>query len=237
MAYFAPPARYCVLVVADSRALDIHNWLQDWGDIELDVVPAPSTGIEGAVEVLITQRRDAKPELVLILNGICDVLEKNRTAHRYFELHETVEEVVAHYVKQIKRGQELLEIFFDESNWMFNALTGADIADYNNHHRKHMTDEELARHHQEKTPDPLQPVMDQAVLDINSEIVKINKNNNVFTPYTATHVHRHYGHSYHHSYQYARDGCHLKPEGKSYWAREIKKAIMKTRMKSPKVVD
>ena len=69
---------YKVLIVADSRALDIKSALEDWGDLELDVVPAPSTGIEAAVEVLITVRRDVTPDLVLILNGVCDVLEKNR---------------------------------------------------------------------------------------------------------------------------------------------------------------
>ena len=59
MAYFIPPPRYTVLVIADSRALDIKRWSNEWGDIELDVVPAPSTGIEAAVEILIAERRDA----------------------------------------------------------------------------------------------------------------------------------------------------------------------------------
>ena len=77
MAYFIPPSRYSVLVVTDSRATDIKTWLSDWGDVELDVIPAPSTGIEGAVENLITLRRDATPDLVLVLNGICDILKKN----------------------------------------------------------------------------------------------------------------------------------------------------------------
>ena len=229
MAYFVPPPRYSVLVVTDSRATDMLKWLDDWGDIDLDVVPAPSTGLEAAVEVLITLRRDATPNMVIVMNGICDVLTKNRATHKYFMVHETVGDVVKHYMAQVKRGQELLEIFFDDSLWMFNPLTGADISGYNSPERKGLTGEALATFHANCPPDPLQSVLDQAVLDINSEIVKVNKINGVFTPYTATFVRRHYDKSYHHSYQHTRDGCHLTQEGKQYWAKQLVKAIGKTR--------
>ena len=228
MAKFYPPKRYTVLVVADSRAVDIAHWI-DWGDIVLDVVPAPSTGIEAAVEILIKERRDATPDLVLVLNGICDVLVKNRKTRKYFMVCDTVQEVVNHYTKQVKRGQELLEIFFDNSKWMFNPLTGADICDYNNPRRRELKGEELTEYHLNKSPSHQQPVMDAAVLAINIEIVRINKGNTAFTPYTATFVHRHYGKSYHHSYQHTSDGCHLTDEGKKYWASQILKAIDKTR--------
>ena len=229
MAYFIPPPKYDVLVVADSRATDIRAWLNDWGDIELDVVPAPSTGIEAAVEILISLRRDAKPNLVLILNGICDVLEKNRATRKYFMVHESVPDLVQPYMKQVKRGQELLEIFFDDSKWMFNPLTGADICDYNYPKRKELQGKALETYLLNKAPHPGQSVLNQAVLEINSEIVSVNKRNRVFTPYTATHVHRHYDRSYHHSYQHTSDGCHLTDDGKKYWALQIKKAIDKTR--------
>ena len=234
MAFFVPPTGYSVILVTDSRATDIKSYLDDWGDIELDVVPAPSTGIEAAVEVLITLRRDVKADLVIVLNGICDVLEKNRKTHKYFMLHDTVSEVVQHYVKQVKRGQELLEIFFDDSKWMFNPLTGADISGYNDPARRNLEGEELMRYHEGKASDPLQGVMDQAVLEINSEIVQINKCNRVFMPYTASYVHRHYSHSYHHTYLHTSDGCHLTAGGKKYWAQQIRKAIDKTRLQDKK---
>ena len=110
-------------------------------------------------------------------------------------------------LKQVKRGQELLEIFYDESKWMFNPLTGADISDYNTPGRRNMSGADLEAFHRTRIQDPLQPILDQAVLRINTEIVKINKVNRVFTPYTATFVHRHYAHSYHHSYHHTADGC------------------------------
>ena len=220
---------YKVVVVADSRACDIGQWLDDWGDIELDVVPAPSTGIEAAIEILITLRRDATPDLVLILNGICDVLVKSKTTHKYFIMKETTDELVSYYKDQLKRGRELLEIFYDDSKWMFNPLTGADIADYNNPQRRHMSAEELVVYHRIKTPDDFQNVLNEAVVKINGEIGKLNKLNHTITPYTASFVHRHYSGSYHHSYQYTSDGCHLSQEGKVYWAKQIKKAITKTR--------
>ena len=151
-------------------------------------------------------------------------------------VHDTIDEVVKHYMQQVKRGQELLEILFDDSKWMFNALTGADIHDYNTPANKSLAGEDLARFHREKTPDPLQPVMDQAVLEINTQVVAWNKQNWVLTPYTATYVHRQYDHAYHHSYQYTRNGCHLTSEGKKYWAKQILKSIQKTRqMSQPKV--
>ena len=229
MAYFVPPSRYSVLVVTDSRAADIKRWSTDWGDLELDVIPAPSAGIEAGVELLITERRDVKSDLVIVLSGICDVLTKNRTTHKYFMVHETVQDVVQYYMKQVKRGQELLEIFFDDAKWMFNPLTGADIYDYNSPIRKQLSGDDLMAYHCAKTPDPLQDTLNQAVLEINTEITKVNKVNNVFTPYTATYVHRHYGGAYHHSYQYTNDGCHLTWGAKQYWAKQIKKAIEKTR--------
>ena len=229
MAYFVPPARYTVLVVTDSRGVDMLGWLDDWGDIELDIVPAPSTGIEAAIEVLITLRRDATPNMVIVMNGICDVLTKNRVTHKYFMVQETVADVVKHYMAQVKRGQELLEIFFDNSLWMFNPLTGADISGYNSPERKGLTGEALAVFHANCAPDPLQSVMDQAVLIINTEVGKVNRINKVFTPYTASFVHRHYDKSYHHSYHHTRDGCHLTQEGKKYWATQLVKAIGKTR--------
>ena len=144
-------------------------------------------------------------------------------------VQDTVDEVVQHYMKQVKRGQELLEIFFDESRWMFNPLTGADISDYNSPERKGLSGEALAAFHRGKTVDAQQHILDSAVLDINIEVGKVNRVNKVSTPYTATFVHRHYGGSYHHSYQHTSDGCHLSQEGKQYWAKQILKAIMKTR--------
>ena len=220
---------YSVIMVTDSRIGDMVEYLDDWGDISLDQVYVPSTGIEAAVETLIKERRDATPNLVVIMNGICDVLLKNRLTHKYSMLNETVDSAVQHYMDQVKRGQELLEIFYDESKWMFNALTGADICDYNNPLRKGLKGDDLVRYHQEKIPDPLQSVMNQAVTAINQKIVKVNKINGVSTPYTATFVHRHYSSGYHHSYQHTSDGCHLTVDGKKYWAKEVKKAIMKTR--------
>ena len=221
--------RYSVIMVADSRSGDINLALPNWEDIDLDIVYAPSTGIEAAIEILITKRRDATPDLVLIMNGICDILVKNRATRKYFMMHDTVQESVEYYMKQVKRGQELLEIFYDESRWMFNPLTGADICDYNTPGRRDMSEEQLIVHHQTKTPDPLQPIMNQAVLDINLKVCEVNKINKVFTPYTATYVHKRYGGNYHHSYHCTSDGCHLTDAGKKYWAKEIKKAIDKTR--------
>ena len=220
---------YKVLVVADSRACDLDQWLEDWGEISLDIVPAPSTGIEAAVEILITQRRDTTHDLIIIMNGICDVLVKNKVTHKYFIMKETVEELITYYKDQLKRGRELLEIFFDESKWMFNPLTGADIADYNNPIRRHMSAEELVYNHQNKMPDKFQPVLDEAVIEINREIGNLNKLNKTITPYTASFIHRHYSGSYHHSYQYTSDSCHLSLEAKVYWAKQIKKAIEKTK--------
>ena len=98
---------------------------------------------------------------------------------------------------------------------MFNPLTGVDITDYNNPGRKGLHGGMLAEYHRSKVPDPLQPVLDQAALEINTEIVRVNKLNKVFTPYTATYVHKHYWGTYHHSYQYTSDGCHLTAEGKA----------------------
>ena len=221
--------RYSVILVTDSRSGDLNRAIPDWGDIDLDIVRAPSTGIEAAVEVLITERRDVTANMVIIMNGICDILVKNKTTRKYFMMHESVDTVAEYYMKQVARGQELLEIFFDESKWIFNPVTGADICDYNNPNRKGMSVEQLAAYHQTKTPDPLQSVMNQAVIAINLKIGDVNRRNKVFTPYTATFVHKHYGGKYHHSYQCTKDGCHLTDEGKKYWAKEVKKAINKTR--------
>ena len=84
----------------------------------------------------MSQWRDATPDLVLVLNGVFDVLVKKRLTRKYFMIAETVPEVVSHYLKQVKSGQEPFEIFFDEAKWIFNPLTGVDICDYNNPDRK-----------------------------------------------------------------------------------------------------
>ena len=216
---------YKVLLAADSRALDIDKYLGDWGDITLDIVPAPSTGIEAAVELLVSQKKGASPDLILILNGICDILVKNRLTRKYFLIKETDKDLVEHYMAQVDKGQELLQMFFRNAKWMFNPLTGADIYDYNNPIRKQLKGEELAAYHAKKPLDHRQEIINQAVLDINTRVCKVNKNNKVITPYTAT-----YGSGYHHSYHYTSDGCHLTEDGKKYWAKQIKKAIDKTRM-------
>ena len=224
-----------VIMVSDSRSLDLDRYLDDWGNIELDIVKAPSTGIEAAVEILIAQRRDATPDVVMVMNGICDILVKNKTTHKYFMLHDSLDATVQYYVNQVKRGQELLEIFYDESLWIFNPVTGADICDYNTPGRRDFTVDQLSLHHKTKTPDPLQPVMDQAILQINARVGEVNWRNKVVTPYTATFVHRHYNGGYHHSYQHTRDGCHLTDEGKKYWAKQVKAAIEKTMKKHQKI--
>ena len=161
---------YRVIMVSDSRALDLDQYCDNWGDIELDIVKAPSAGIEAAVEILIAQRRDATPDVVIIMNGICDILAKNKIAHKNFMLNDSLDATVEHYMKQVKRGQELLEIFYDESLWIFNPVTGADICDYNTPGRRDFTADQMRLHHQTKTPDPLQPIMNQAVVQINAKI-------------------------------------------------------------------
>ena len=218
-----------VLVVTDSRAVDLKNFMEDWGDIELTVVPAPSMGIESEIDLLISQKKNTNPDMVLVMNGICDILVKNKITRKYFLAHESVDELTAHYLKQVEKGLELLDLYFGKAKKMFNPVTGADVSDYNNTERKKLKGESLAAYHRAKIPDPLQPVLNAAVLQINTEIVKINKGNSVYTPYTATFVHKHYGGAYHHSYQYTSDGCHLTEEGKRYWAQQVKKAITKTR--------
>ena len=98
-----------------------------------------------------------------------------------------------------------------------------------------MVDEELKCFHQGKTPDPLQPIMDQAVLEINAKVGEVNWKNGVVTPYTATFVHRHHKGAYHHSYQHTSDGCHLTEEGKKYWGRQVKNSIEKNKDKRSKL--
>ena len=131
---------------------------------------------------------------------------------------------------QIDKATGILTSTLKSSKVVFAPLTGIDLADYNGYERRGLTGEELRQYQQSKQRHPLQDQLNESVISINREISRHNAKNAMFTPYTATLVHKKYHGKYLHYYNNLNDGCHLTDDAKQYWASEILKCVRKCRL-------
>ena len=170
-----------------------------------------------------------KPDLVLMMTGICDLTWKHRSTKYIGLRHTRVVDNVSHVMEAIRAAYDLLRSQGIQQI-SFATITGADLSDCNHPPRRHMSvDGYIEYCATTKQVDAGQSTLNDSVLLINKNIVIFNRNNSVGTTWLAGLVHADYKNKYHHCYKRLRDGCHPDTKTKDAWAAQIIKSIRRIR--------
>lgn len=214
------------VVVADSRGRELQEIMKrSESDYDIYVEAMGGAGSELAAIRAIPVITRHKPELIIIMTGVCDLTWRNRqnkiTALRYRE----EEECVGGVMRGIESAYEILGAM-GQHKISIATLTGIDLTDYNNPRRRQMSEEEYSKYCREgKKEHPDQNMLNRVVIEVNRRITALNRKHGVPTTWTSTIVHSYYRNTHHHNYKRLRDGCHPDEGTKGKWAKLILKSI------------
>ena len=218
-----------VLILCDSRGFGLQEKINTTNPHTFVVRSVSSAGLVMAATNFLSTIIEMKPEYVIIAAGICEVTLKNTTTKKYTVRCTEVEEAVQLYVDAMNEAKSLIQDVSQGTRVIFNPVTGVDLEDYNSKNRKGLEGPALEEYHNNKCIHPMQDTLNKTVIAINQKIAKVNYENKVATPWSATLVHKHEkGNKYYHHYQYLADGCHLLDECKLFWAEKFQKAVTKS---------
>lgn len=221
------------LIIADSRGRGLQTHIDQLGTKEpgtIHVACHPGAGLELAVLKSLRIIRETKPTLIIVLAGICDLTWKNINTKTIGVRYQKVGENVTQYMKAVRAAYDLLRS--DSATAVsFATLTGVDLTDCNNPHRKNMNNEQYKQYAESsKITHRNQTVINDAILEINLQIVRFNRGNNIRTVWIAGLVHAYIKKSYHHYYRRLSDGCHPDHKTKKAWAVQLVKSITRIQL-------
>lgn len=166
-----------------------------------------------------------KPQLIILITGVCDLTRRDRTTKLTCLRHRTVSENVEHVIGSAKSALDLLKAV-GVNRISLATLTGIDLTDYNNPQRKHMTSDEYKQYRKnQKSTHPQQDTLNMSVLEINRQLTALNQSNAIPTTWMGGVVHTHTKRKTFHYYIRLFDGCHADDQTKADWASQIHRAI------------
>ena len=184
-------------------------------------------GYELAVIKSLNAIKSLRPDLIIIMAGICDLTWRDKITKITSIRYKNSEETVQHVVDAAKAAHDLLRATNDYKI-SFATLTGIDLADYNHPPRKNMTSDEYKTYTiNQKQPHEDQNTLNKAIIEINRQLTSINQANGVPTAWTAGVVHNYFRGKYHHYYVKLVDGCHADDRTKIEWAKRLTKALVR----------
>lgn len=213
-------------IICDSRGSGLQQLLklnQEIGDAK--IIQFKGAGSQRATRLALPVIAHSKPDLVILMTGICDLTTRNHstkiTSVKDLGQHELMENVIS----EIKIAVGLLNQC-GCSNISVATVTGINLIDYNNPERKRMDPSQYETYRRHCKPlDDKQEIIDTTILLINKAIVSINRKNKSPTTWTANAVHAYFKKAYHHYYKHLQDGCHATTRTKQYWANQIARTI------------
>ena len=216
------------LVIADSRGAHMETLLNNTADIgNIHVSVNPGSGLTRSAERTKQWIVNNKPDLIIIMSGICDITSKDNISKTIRLKYNTVAEVTETVMRSIRQTYDLIQ-HIGEFTVSFSTITGLELADTNNKDRRKMTDNEY-RHHSTHTKltHPQQKTLDEAVIEINRRITAFNETNNTPTTWMAEIVHPYLRGRHRHYYSRLADGCHPSNNTRRRWAHQIVRTIRK----------
>lgn len=154
-----------------------------------------------------------QPDIILIMNGICDVTQLDRRT-RLVSLRSNEAQIIAEYKESMDIVSHHLRILLDSkpAKVIFSQIVGLDIAKCN----------------REWIPNAQQEELDTSINSVNVEINNYNHDNNVISPWIARDIHKNTKGYKKTKYQkLGEDGVHLSLELKQKWAAEILASLHK----------
>lgn len=173
-------------------------------------------GIIDAVWVAKTKLLWWSPQLILVLNGLCDVTQLERQT-RLVSLRNNEARAILEYKESMDIVCHHLRILFDRNpTQVISQIVGLDIA----------------KHNGEVLPSPQEEELDSTINSINVEINKFNSANNTISPWLARDIHKNTkGHKKTRYYKLGEDGVHLTQDLQQRWASEILASLHKNHEK------
>lgn len=215
------------VIIADSRGSGLQQLLFNMGCRDLRILTHPGAGYELAALRSVETIKVVKPDLILVLTGICDLTRRDFRTKVTQLRHPTIMENVEHVINSAKSSLDLLKSLGDH-RISFSTITGIDLADYNNPTRKYMTDSEYREYCLEsKITHPQQDTLNLSILEINRRITALNRANSTPTVWLGGVVHSHSKRKTYHYYIRLMDGCHADEHTKTEWASQIHNAILR----------
>lgn len=193
-----------VLVVADSRGRVLNEVIKSFfNDVNLQVIWKGGLTLADSPTFAYQKIIDLKPKLVYALAGICWTASLK---------YATVDACVTNYMMSMDTALQGIFGLSTEVGHpimvIFPTQTGLNFTAYNGY--------------PDDLVSPSQRILDSAILQINKNIVALNKDMHIKTPFLATAVHMWSRKKLRNLYYKLEDGCHSSYDLGLYWARKLK---------------
>ena len=143
-----------VLIIADSRGRGLQAILNLLSSIhDITVLFHPGAGSELAVLKSLSHIKVTKPDLVIMLTGICDLTWRNRSSKHIGLRHNSQVANVNHVLQAIRAAHDLLKAQ-DVLRVSFATITGSDLTDCNYPPPKSMTTDQYMIYCEKKSKLP-----------------------------------------------------------------------------------
>lgn len=205
---------YKTLIISDSRGAGLLRALDEYSDIgTVKVEDHRGAGVEAAMVYSRQTLLDLKPDLVVVLAGICDITKKVRYTRVISLRLQDVGAVVDTVIAAMGRALTTLKRHaFNKTS--VATITGVDLGRCNN---KPVGQK-----------GPLQDVLNASVIEINRKIIDLSKAQGIPTTWAASSVHAYQRGTHHYLYHKLHDRCHPKTTTVTYWACVIARVVRMT---------
>lgn len=207
-----------ILFLADSRGRNLEIDLRDLLGNTFTLMCYPGATVMDTLRRSEYLRKNNHWTQIYCLAGLCDLTIKNHssrivsirnpdTGHLVRDYVNTLHEAYTTLIHQCPRADSL--------KCVFCPVTGLNFSAYNK--RSSHPDDALN-----------QRILNEAIVQLNTEIVDFNSSNKNFTPWTNRTVHRRHRQTMSHNYErLASDGCHLSIPVRHHWAETLHEAVVK----------
>lgn len=208
--------RVPVVIIADSRGsgLQAEFDMMATQPFDVKVLSFKGKGILDAVQMAISKLIWWAPKIIVILNGLCDLTQKDKASKRVSLRYQSVEEAVLNHTESMDHARHYLYVQLIESpcQLVFAHVVGMDLMKYN----------------KENGQSDQQAMLDESITAINIAVNRFNEQHDAVAPWLARDIHRNVGGRKITRYQkLSEDGVHLTEVIKEKWAVEILSALRK----------
>lgn len=201
-----------VALICDSRGKRLQEKFQG-DDVQVKVLYYSGAKLYQSTRLAINYIKAFLPDQIYILSGINTMTKLDKRTRIVTLAAPERNKIVQIYQDEMNFSLALLRKNINtKTKVIFAPLIGMNLSSYN----KTTAESESVN----------QGILNDALLDINSVIIAMNKSNQCKTPWTQSLVHRYFRGKYHHYYERLdEDGCHLKEEVLDNWSLKLKTAI------------
>lgn len=218
------------LLICDSRGANIKEHMKIHG-YSVQVITCPGKGIFMSTLEALKVMRHYNPNLVTLVGSVCDITYKQKPGNKVCLRFTTVDEIVSFYMDQLNQAISIITDLHPQLKIQCTPVIGLDLTDYNHPGYKHLKGQAYEEYKKSKKRDPNQDILEEATVIINREIMAVNINNDITTPWTANCVQPMIKGRTHFKYERLTDGCHLSAKVRVQWAKLLALSYRKIQKK------